>query len=124
MNAVNWALVVEISQWFFLAYFFALNLGYLMLNLASLATLRPYIASRALESLPQISSGLQPPISLLVPAYNEETLIVETIQTYLSLPQLKKEIIIVNDGSQIILRKFKSKIQGRCFSHVRSFNDS
>lgn len=40
-----------------------------------------------------------PPVTFLVPAYNEETLIVETIQTYLSLPQDRKEIIIVNDGS-------------------------
>ncbi len=40
-----------------------------------------------------------PSVSFLVPAYNEESLIVETIQTYLSLPQQNKEIIIVNDGS-------------------------
>ena len=40
-----------------------------------------------------------PPVSFLVPAYNEESLIVETIQTYLSLPQEKKEIIVVDDGS-------------------------
>lgn len=40
-----------------------------------------------------------PSVSFLVPAYNEETLIVETLQTYLSLPQENKEIIIVNDGS-------------------------
>ena len=40
-----------------------------------------------------------PPVSFLIPAYNEETLIIETIQTYLSLPQEKKEIIIINDGS-------------------------
>jgi cellulose synthase/poly-beta-1,6-N-acetylglucosamine synthase-like glycosyltransferase len=40
-----------------------------------------------------------PSVSFLVPAYNEESLIVETLQTYLSLPQENKEIIIVNDGS-------------------------
>lgn len=40
-----------------------------------------------------------PSVSFLVPAYNEESLIVETIQTYLSLPQKEKEIVIVNDGS-------------------------
>lgn len=45
-------------------------------------------------------TGDMPGVSFLVPAYNEETLIVETIQTYLSLPQEKKEILIVNDGSQ------------------------
>ncbi len=40
-----------------------------------------------------------PPVSFIIPAFNEESLIVETIQTYLSLPQTKKEIIIINDGS-------------------------
>lgn len=39
-----------------------------------------------------------PPVSFIVPAYNEESLIVETIQTYLSL-DLKKEIIVIDDGS-------------------------
>jgi cellulose synthase/poly-beta-1,6-N-acetylglucosamine synthase-like glycosyltransferase len=47
----------------------------------------------------EIDEGPLPPVSFLVPAYNEESLIVETIQTYLSLPQENKEIIIVNDGS-------------------------
>ena len=111
MNAVNWALVAEISQWFFLAYFFALNLGYLMLNLASLATLRPYIASRALESLPQISSGLQPPISLLVPAYNEEATIASSLRSMLQIDYPDYEIVVVNDGSrdrtlQVLMREF------------------
>jgi cellulose synthase/poly-beta-1,6-N-acetylglucosamine synthase-like glycosyltransferase len=40
-----------------------------------------------------------PAISFVIPAFNEQSLIVETIQTYLSLPQEKKEIIIINDGS-------------------------
>ena len=111
MNAINWQLVVEISQWFFLAYFLALNLGYLMLNLASLITLRPYIASRALESLPQISSGLQPPISLLVPAYNEEATIASSLRSMLQLNYPDYEIVVVNDGSrdntlQVLMREF------------------
>jgi cellulose synthase/poly-beta-1,6-N-acetylglucosamine synthase-like glycosyltransferase len=41
----------------------------------------------------------QQAVSFIIPAFNEESLIVETIQTYLSLPQ-KKEIIIINDGSK------------------------
>lgn len=40
-----------------------------------------------------------PGVSFLIPAYNEESLIVETIQTYLSLEHSKKEIIVINDGS-------------------------
>lgn len=40
-----------------------------------------------------------PGVSFLIPAYNEESLIVETIQTYLSLQHDQKEIIVINDGS-------------------------
>lgn len=40
-----------------------------------------------------------PAVSFIIPAFNEESLIVETIQTYLALPQDKKEIIVINDGS-------------------------
>lgn len=43
--------------------------------------------------------GEIPAVTFIVPAYNEETLIVETIQTYLSLPQEKKEVIVIDDGS-------------------------
>lgn len=38
-------------------------------------------------------------MSFLIPAFNEEALIVETIQTYLSLNLNKKEIIVIDDGS-------------------------
>lgn len=40
-----------------------------------------------------------PAVSFIIPAFNEESLIVETIQTYFSLPQQVKEIIVINDGS-------------------------
>lgn len=40
-----------------------------------------------------------PGVSFIIPVFNEETLIVESIQTYLSLPQPNKEIIVINDGS-------------------------
>ena len=108
---IDWQLIAEFSQWFFLGYFFLLNLGYLALNLASLLTLRPYIASRALESLPQLSSGLQPPISLLVPAYNEETTIASSLRSMLQLAYSDYEIVVVNDGSrddtlQVLTREF------------------
>lgn len=40
-----------------------------------------------------------PGVSFVIPAFNEQSLIVETLQTYLSLTQTKKEIIVINDGS-------------------------
>lgn len=40
-----------------------------------------------------------PAVSFIIPAFNEESLITETIQTYLLLPNIEKEIIVVDDGS-------------------------
>jgi cellulose synthase/poly-beta-1,6-N-acetylglucosamine synthase-like glycosyltransferase len=40
-----------------------------------------------------------PPISVLVPAYNEENSIVETVLSFLSLEYPRHEVIVVNDGS-------------------------
>ncbi len=41
-----------------------------------------------------------PSVSFLIPSFNEEALIVETIQTYLALNDIKKEILIIDDGSK------------------------
>ncbi len=41
----------------------------------------------------------QPGVSVLIPAYNEEDVIVETVNAALSADYPKKEIVVVNDGS-------------------------
>lgn len=75
-------------------YFVAVNFFYAFLAIISWLKIKQFKK----QNLTLNASDL-PSVSFLVPAYNEETLIVETIQTYLSLPQLNKEIIVVNDGS-------------------------
>lgn len=58
-----------------------------------------FLSWRKIKKMSSMSeSDSKGPVSFLIPAYNEETLIVETIQTYLSL-DVKKEIIVVDDGS-------------------------
>ncbi|MBA2403900.1 MAG: glycosyltransferase [Bdellovibrionales bacterium] len=76
-------------------YFFAINLLYGTLMLLSWVKVKKY--RRDLKA--QVPTDKVPPVSFIIPAFNEESLIVETIQTYLSLPQEKKEIIVINDGS-------------------------
>ena len=45
-------------------------------------------------------TGLEPPISLLVPAYNEALTIVGSVRSILQLRYADYEIIVVNDGSR------------------------
>jgi cellulose synthase/poly-beta-1,6-N-acetylglucosamine synthase-like glycosyltransferase len=76
-------------------YFLTINLIYGVLMLLSWLKIKAF--RRKLRN--ETSEKELPAVSFIVPAFNEESLIVETIQTYLSLPQEKKEIIVINDGS-------------------------
>jgi cellulose synthase/poly-beta-1,6-N-acetylglucosamine synthase-like glycosyltransferase len=80
---------------------------YLMSNLINLALLvvaiyqnslhRHRLASRGRGGLN--SSPFTPPISLLVPAHNEELCIVDNVGSLLRLDYPELEVIVVNDGS-------------------------
>lgn len=76
-------------------YFFSINLLYGILMLLSWVKVKRY--RHEIKTHPGPENV--PAVSFIIPAFNEESLIVETIQTYLSLPQDKKEIIVINDGS-------------------------
>ncbi len=86
--------------WFVLGYFILLNLGYLTLNLLAIGTLYRGNQDKVLDDLPQVFSGLEPAISILVPAYNEEATIVGAVRSMLQLAYSEFEIIVVNDGSR------------------------
>ena len=45
-------------------------------------------------------TGLEPPISVIVPAYNEEKTIVTSVRSMLQLRYADYEVIVVNDGSR------------------------
>lgn len=76
-------------------YFLAINMLYGVLMLLSWVEIKKY--RRELNR--PVDKDQIPAVSFIIPAFNEESLIVETIQTYLALPQDKKEIIVINDGS-------------------------
>ncbi len=71
--------------------------------LAHLAIARRALGRMAIEprseTLWQRYSDVAPPIALLVPAYNEEKTIVESVYSLLALAYPHTEIIVVNDGS-------------------------
>src|SRR3989338_812794 len=92
--------LIEIGEWVFLLYFIGLNCGYLTLNFLSLISLSKLMRVRMIGKLPQIYSGLTPPISLLVPAYNEQASIASSIHSMLQLSYQEFEIVVINDGSK------------------------
>ena len=88
-----------VGQWLFLSYFLLLNGGYMLLNLLSLLSLREHRGRQSLDRLPQTHTGFDPPVSILVPAWNEETGIAATVASLLQLDYPDFEIIVINDGS-------------------------
>lgn len=92
--------LAELVTWFILLYFALLNGGYLLLNALSLGALTRGLQERVLEELPQVFTGLEPPISILVPAFNEEASIAASVASMLQLAYPEFEIIVINDGSR------------------------
>lgn len=94
------SIVVDFATWFVFCYFILLNGGYLALNLLSILSLRRSEHRRILNELPQVYSALEIPISILVPAYNEEETIAASVRSLLQLSYSEFEIIVINDGSR------------------------
>jgi len=95
----------------FLLYFFGLHGTHIMLNLLSFLSLSRYMPQRVLDNLPQVYAGFEPPISVLVPAHNEEQTIVSSVRSLLQLNYSDFEILVINDGSadrtlDLLIREF------------------
>ena len=58
---------VAAVTWFVLGYFVLMNLGYLVLNLLSLASLYRGLRRRVLDDLPHAFTGMEPPVTVLMP---------------------------------------------------------
>src|ERR1700739_4709469 len=83
----------------FLYYLFS-NLVYLVLLIVSLANTAAH--QHRLGSVRLERTGLSPllpPISVIVPAHNEERSIIEAAESFLSLHYPELEVVVVNDGS-------------------------
>jgi cellulose synthase/poly-beta-1,6-N-acetylglucosamine synthase-like glycosyltransferase len=96
---MRWDTAVFVIQTFFLVYFLGLHAGYLTLMLSSFVCIVRSMPRRVLDYLPQPYAGFEPPISILVPAHNEQMSIAASVRSLLQLGYSDLEIVVINDGS-------------------------
>jgi cellulose synthase/poly-beta-1,6-N-acetylglucosamine synthase-like glycosyltransferase len=83
-----------------LAYFVALGVFYLVLYVSAALEMRQYLRQVRAEKYREIlSSEIAPSISILVPAFNEEASIQQSVRALLTLTYSQLEIVVVDDGS-------------------------
>lgn len=84
----------------FIGYFLAINLSYLILAFMSQRSNVHRLKQAKYTDFKNIlKSGLTIPISIVVPAYNEEVMIKDCIYSCLKIDYPEHEVIVVNDGS-------------------------
>ena len=82
-------------------YFLGLNSFYALLILLSLPEIWKHWKVTHSDNLTRyLSSEALPPISVLMPAYNMEVGIIDSVRSQLTLRYPKHEVIVVNDGSR------------------------
>ncbi len=85
----------------FLVYFLLLNGFYLLIYTVSFVEISDYTRREIYSGLPELfTSNYAPPISIIVPAYNEEAAIVASVRSFLALRYPLFEVVVVNDGSK------------------------
>jgi cellulose synthase/poly-beta-1,6-N-acetylglucosamine synthase-like glycosyltransferase len=100
------------TDWAALTYLLLLSSGYAVLLLLSIPELWSHWRLAADEHLQRLlASDSLPPLSLLVPAYNEEVTIGASLLSFLTLEYPQLEVVVVNDGSkdgtmQALVREF------------------
>jgi cellulose synthase/poly-beta-1,6-N-acetylglucosamine synthase-like glycosyltransferase len=91
----------QIFGYLVLGYFAALSCIYVVMTGVAWSGITRYLRASSYAGADEtFASPLTPGISVLLPAYNEEAGIVESVRSLLSLRYPKYEIVVVNDGSK------------------------
>lgn len=85
---------------FFIYMIFVITVYTLMLIIAFLHLKKDRKLDKQLEEKLNLKAVYSKPVSIIVPAYNEEIGIISTIQSLLTLEYPQYEILVVNDGSK------------------------
>jgi cellulose synthase/poly-beta-1,6-N-acetylglucosamine synthase-like glycosyltransferase len=84
-----------------LLYFLAINGVYLVLYVLSFVEISYAVKRDLFAGLSELfASNYAPPISVVVPAYNESATIVTSVHSLLALRYPAHEVVVVNDGSK------------------------
>ena len=90
----------QLLAWIFMIYVLFASAVYLVLNGIAYNSLREFARNKRLDTDLSLYTGLEPPITVIVPAFNEGTTIVSSVQSILQLHYPNLEVVIVNDGSR------------------------
>ncbi|HET7471237.1 MAG TPA: glycosyltransferase family 2 protein, partial [Gemmatimonadales bacterium] len=92
--------VAMVAQPVFLFYFLLYNTYTLSLVALSARQVRRRVAGHFIEDLDFIDDAdLNKPLTMIVPAYNEEVTIVDSVTNLLQCDYPRLEVVVVNDGS-------------------------
>lgn len=92
--------IINTINWLILIYFILLSFGYILLLIASIPDL--FIQFKQVEIgniISLMKSSSLPPVTMIIPAYNEEKNILETINSIIKSQYPNIFIIVVNAGS-------------------------
>ena len=112
-------LVESFIIWCFLVYVIGCSGAYLLLNLTAYFSLKSYLAERRAREDESLYTGNEPPITVIMPAYNEGTTIITSVRSALMLNYPNLEVVVVNDGSKDnTLEVLKSTFDFEAFPEV------
>ncbi|HMG95064.1 MAG TPA: glycosyltransferase family 2 protein, partial [Gemmatimonadaceae bacterium] len=109
---INGGQLLVWGQFVVLVYFLVVNGWYMLLLVSSLLEMRRHLLLIADESRHLLlSSTLSPTISILAPAFNEESTIEGSLRALLALQYPNLEVIVISDGSkdqtvQVLIERF------------------
>ena len=91
---------IELFNYVILGYFIVMEVQLLFVSVVSFFALRrDHFTSTHGRLHDMLTSDTTPPVSIIIPAYNEAAGITESVRSMAMLKYTRKEIIVVNDGS-------------------------
>src|SRR5262245_60081621 len=89
-----------VFSWLAFAYFVVYGVCQVSFTLIAWKKLNGYRHAKAFSPLDEVyASPFTPPVSIILPAYNEEAGVVASVRSLLDLRYPRHEVIVVNDGS-------------------------